>query len=46
MLPTQGVGNGSFVDVQAFTGGQGRKGLKMSSFAFVCIVCGIVVLLV
>lgn len=46
VLPTQGVGNGSFVDVQAFTGGQGRKGLKMSSFAFVCIVCGIVVLLV
>ena len=42
-LPTRGARNGSSVNVQAFTGGQGRKGAKMSSFALVCIVCGIVV---
>ena len=46
VLPTQGVRNGSSVDVQAFTGGQGGNGVKISSFAFICIACGVVVLLV
>ena len=46
VLPTRGARNGSSVDVQAFTGGQGGRRVKMSSFAFICVVCGVVVLLV
>ena len=45
VLPTQGAGDGSSVNVQAFTGGQGGKRVQMSSSAFVCIFCGIIVLL-
>ena len=45
-MPTEGAGNSPFVNVQAFTRGQGGKRVKMSSFAMVCIVCGIIVPLV
>ena len=46
VLPTQGPGNGSSVNVQAFTGGQSGERVKIWSFAFVCVVCGVVVLVV
>ena len=43
-LPTGAV-SGS-VNVQAFTGGQGQKGVDLSIFFLICGVCGIVMLLV